>query len=696
MSQIRFPTLILLIAVALLLPAADNPPPIPASAETQAELSEAFNRRLQSNPEVNSLVFNLFTPELDTAFTSPDGKTAVLWLALRDDSGRLLATEPGLAIAHLSEEGWQVLLPGDPGWEESLDTLPEGMLPLELKRAPENISLGTNASSGPLTGYYLPYAAGTSRWLEGSISHFQYIPELGYPSCSDVYCRYAYDFTDAWHFPLLASKDGTMIAARDSCYDGDPNCTNYIVLHNSSDQAYQIYLHLAHNTIPDKLTPGTMVLRGQYIGDSDDTGYSTSQHVHFMVTNSIWMGSNDYYWGQSVDIRFADVGINNGIPRTCYEVTNFKIYDGAIDCLGNKANPRDPANDWYVSGNVGAYPPTGSLSRPAAGAVVGVGSNPLIDVSATASDDVRVSAVSLVAKLNNQWVEIGPKITQPIQPGVYDWDVDLCATIEHNGPLEVALRIWDHEGNVAAALDPRTIQVDHACPPPTSQLRPAEAFDSTAVRLSWDATSAGPGIGSFDLQWRSEPGSWDTANTLTIPGDMRSTWFGGQAGGSYAFRLRALDTNSQPEPWPAADAFETSATLPATCVPDGFEPDDDLTQARTLPLGILAQGNLCDADDPDWFRVEIAKASNYTVTAPSIYGGAAVRITVYAEDGAAILANGQAAGVGQAANVSFQAAAAGSYYIKIEPLTTYLMGTDAEYGVLVVEVQQVFLPLVMR
>ena len=150
MSQIRFLTLIPLIAAALLLPAAENPPPIPASAETQADLSGAFYHRLQSDPGVNSLIFDLFTPELDTAFTSPDGMTAVLWLALRDDSGRLLATEPGLAIAHLSEEGWQVLLPGDPGWEETLTTLPKEMLPLELRSAPKNITLDTTLSTGPL------------------------------------------------------------------------------------------------------------------------------------------------------------------------------------------------------------------------------------------------------------------------------------------------------------------------------------------------------------------------------------------------------------------------------------------------------------------------------------------------------------------------------------------------------------------
>lgn len=73
-----------------------------------------------------------------------------------------------------------------------------------------------------------------------------------------------------------------------------------------------------------------------------------------------------------------------------------------------------------------------------------------------------------------------------------------------------------------------------------------------------------------------------------------------------------------------------------------------------------------------------------------------MRITVYAEDGQTIVANGQAAGVGEGVKIRFEAAVAGSYYIKIEPLTAYLMGTDAVYDVSVMEVQEVFLPLVGR
>ncbi len=683
----RLLTILLFIATTLLLAAAGDQPPNPASSEIQADLSTALSHRLQAVSSTQSLTLDLFTPELDTAFITPDGKTAVLWMALRDDYGKIVATEPGLALARLSNEGWQVLLRGDPGWDDTLTALPDGMLPLEQLPAPADVGT-TSASTQALTGYYLPWAAGTARQLEGSIGHY-----LIYYSCANNYeCLYAYDF--AGPFAILASKDGTVVSSRDGCSDGNPNCTNYIVLRDISGSTYQIYIHLAYGTIPNNLANGTTVRRGQYLGDTDDTGYSTNNHLHFMVTNNLYLGNGGYYWGTSIDIRFAEVPINNGIPRTCYEVTHFQAVNGATQCMGDKSDSTNPANDWYVSGNVDPYLPTGTLNRPAAGATVNGLTNPLIDVTAYAEDDVHVEAVRLIAKINNQWVEVGPKITQPASTGMYDWDADLCEAGPLNGPLEVALRVWDHEGNVAAVLDPRTIQVDHACPPPTSQLNPAEAFDSTAVRLSWDAFSNGAGLGSFELQWRTDPGTWDPANTLATAGDQRSTWFAGQPGQTYGFRLRAFDINGQPEPWPDNEAAETNATLPTTCNLVS-EPDDDLSQARQLTLGEWATGNLCPLGDTDWFQVEIYQAGSYYVSAPSQSGGAAVDITIYTDNDLTMIGSGKAAGVGQAGGVRFRADA-GKLYIKVEPLVPNLIGTNATYGLVIFESKEIFLPLLVR
>ncbi len=805
MLKNRLIAIILLIFSSLMLFAADNPPPSTASEEIQAELSSAFFSRLDSVAAKSFLTFNLFTPEVDTAFISPDGKTAVIWLALRDDGGRLLATEPGLVVANITENGWEVLLPGDAGWDETIAALPEGMLPAEKSPPPDNMILDTVAELDTLTGYYLPYAAGTSRWLEGSISHFQYIPELGYPSCTIEFCHYAFDFTDDNHYPLLASKGGTVYSSRDTCTDGSESCTNYIVLYNANDNAYQIYLHLSNGTIPDKLTNNSTVVRGQYLGDTDDTGYSTSNHVHFMVVDSIWAASG-YYWGRSIDIRFADVAINNGIPRTCYEVTSFPIYDGATQCLGNRSDPRNPNNDWFPSGNVGAYPPTGSYTRPLAGATVTTGDNPLIDVTATATDDVRVAAVRMIAWINSQWVEIGPRVTSQASPGVYDWDVNLCSVAPLNGPLTVALRVWDHEGNVSAALSQRTIQVDHACPlptgsitspisgatvlsgvsplmavsatasddagiasvrlvakmndqwveigpmvsqpvqpglyqwnvdmcavgplngpleialrvwdqsggmasalsartitidhacpmPPVSQLNPAVVNNSTAVNLGWIISSAEAGLGSFELQWRIGSGIWSPENILPYPGSQRSAWFVGQPGTTYGYRLRAIDSIGQLEAWPAGDVAETTISLPSTCNADLSEPDDNSAQAKSLALGDAVQRNLCGAGDPDWFLLNIINPGYYRVSANSVSGGAAVKITVYKDDGVTLLASGMAPDIAQAANLVFKVDVADSYYVKIEPMVANLTGTNAVYEISVSQVSVNFLPLMSR
>jgi murein DD-endopeptidase MepM/ murein hydrolase activator NlpD len=689
----RYLTILVLLISSLILISADNPPPIPASTELQAELSDAFFQKLASS-NIQIELLKVFTPELDTAFVSLDGKTAVIWLALRDESGRLLATEPGLVLAELTEEGWQIILPGEKGWDEALAALPEELLPAEHSPRPANSETGTNSEIQTLHGYYLPYAAGTSRWLEGSISHFQSIPELGYPSCTVDYCRYAFDFTDDDHFPILASKGGSVYRLKDSCSNGNESCTNYIILYNSSDGAYQIYLHLANGSIPNSLGEGSSIVRGQYLGDTDDTGYSTSNHVHFMVVNSIWAASG-YYWGQSIDIRFQDVGINDGLPRTCYEVTSFPIYDGADDCLGDRSDPRDPDNDWFESGNVGAFPPSGSLTRPEAGKIVAIGNTTIMDVSANASDDVSVTKVRLVAKISNQWTEIGPTVTQPAGTNFYDWDVNLCNQGLGNGPLEVGLRVWDHEGNVSSVLNPRTIQVDYACPA-ASQLNPAVTFASTAVQLTWGASNVGTGFGTFQLQYRTVPGSWSSANMLTFPVTQRSTWFVGQPGSTYAFRLRIVDNNGVAEAWPANDAAETTAALPATCTEDGFEQDDTWSSAKPLIVGVPAQRNLCGSADPDWFQFSSADTGYYLIRTASLSGGAATRITLYASNHSTVLASSQAAGLGQAGVLLFKLPSAGSYYLKIEPLVSGLFGTAATYEISVSEVDVTFMPLVMK
>ncbi|MEL7644879.1 MAG: M23 family metallopeptidase [Anaerolineaceae bacterium] len=689
MRRFRF---VIVFLAAFLLAASAWQPPQPADPEVKAVLWDAFTRRANELLPGESLTFELFTPELDEAFLSPDGSSAVLWLALRDDSGRRLASEPGLVLAVLCGGEWQALLPGDEGWEQALAALPANMLPAEQRPA----EIASEPALAAITGYYLPYVAGTTRWLEGSIGHFQYIPWLGYPSCLEQYCRYAYDFTDDVQFPLVAAKGGTVLASRDSCPDGGTNCTNFIVLHDLNTSTYQLYLHMAYATIPDALTPGTVVQRGQYLGDTDDTGYSTSQHVHFMVTNSVWLVDDGYFWGASIDIRFADVSINNGIPRTCFEVTQFPIYDGATDCLGNKNDPLNPNNDWFTSGNIGAFPPNGNLTRPSDGQVVATGYNPLMDVTAVVSDDVHVDAAQLLIYQNGGWSNLGSKVTQPLSPGVFDWDVNLCQAGGLNGPLQIGLAVWDHEGNYRAPLAVRTINVDHACPPPASQLESAQTSDSTAARLSWTAQTNGVPLGQFELQWRESLQPWSPGQSFTYPPEKRQAWFLGEFGKVYDFRLRALDSNGQPEAWPAGELPEKSVSMPASCSQDIQEPDDNPGQANLLVSGGSLTANLCPTANQDWFELPLLAGVPYLVDAQALGGGAAARLSLYAPDGNTLLLVTESPGFGEAAMFHFSAPASGVYFLKLEPLADALAGNAAQYQLSLNNAALTHLPLLFR
>ena len=678
-----------------LLLSATQPPPEVATEAEKMELWAAYQARYAQFVALNSddPIVSLFEPVLDEAFIFPDGKTAVLWLALRDYDGRVLGTEPGMALANFTTDGWQVLFRGDPGWDEVLSLLPEGYLPAELMSVSEQMPA---ASVQTIWGYYLPYVAGTAHKLEGSVLHFHDYPPLGYPSCEIEFCRYAYDFTDLGHFPLVAARAGTVISLQDSCVDGNTACTNYIVLQGVVDGMYQIYLHLAYGTIPNHLVPGSYVGRGVYIGDTDDTGYSTSEHVHFMVVPYILDGAGGYPWGNSLDIRFSDVTINSGIPRTCYEVTQLPIYDGATQCIGDRANPLNPNNDWFVSGNVGANPPTGQLTRPVPGAVVAPGSNQLMDVTASTQDDVRVKTAVLQGLIGGTWREIAPRVGNPNAAGVFDWDVNLCQAGPLNGPLEVALKIWDHEGNIVGLLSRRTIQVDHACPPPVSQMTTPTTYDGTAFKLNWTATESGVAISSFQIQWRSGSDAWSTAQQMTYPAAARAMWFVGAPGGSYGFRMRAIDANGQPEAWPAGDAAEVTVTTPGTCAEDSAEQDDSAAEAVFIDIGTEPHRNICGSGDADWFKFSTGDHDRYFLVARIIGGGAAVRVSVYAADGVTLLGSATAPAVNTSTSLGVMVPKNQTVYIKAEPAFANLTGTAVLFGMKVVPGFGSLLPLILK
>ena len=418
--------------------AASTPPPPMADSAIREAVQKAIALNKQS-----VLGFMVNNVEVVRIQYSLDNRTALVWLAQRDlETGDILGREPGYAVARSTTgvlaqpDSWQVnFSPAD------LASLPPELISEEMRQSLISNPTAFSTAAATFTGYKLPWSSALRIKITGSVGHF-----LDYHSCSELSCRYAYDF---WNpdssnrmFPILASKGGFLRAWRESCANNDHSCPNYLVLEDNSTSptTYQLYYHIAYHSLAAGLKAGDYVQQGQYIANVDNTGASTDSHLHFMVYQSP-TGSN-YSWGNSVRILFSDVTFNGGEPRTCYEALAFTGY-GTQCSAGADGKKGTSDDDYLTSGNVGTQSPTGSLDAPAAWTTL---STKTLTLSGKASDNLGVSRVEILANSGAGWKSIG---SANIASGSYTQSLDVCAAGIPDGPFGLAVRIWNIAGNWA-------------------------------------------------------------------------------------------------------------------------------------------------------------------------------------------------------------------------------------------------------
>jgi hypothetical protein len=406
-----------------------------------------------ADPDLNAAValalenagdrWEIYDYQIDHIQVQDDGLLAIVWLAAIDlETGELVGREPELALGtKTAEGGWKILLEDDDKFMETFkgfqyaEKSVEGDFLTDQETQPKGEQV--------FGGYYLPWAAGLEKRLTWSVAH---------SSCTPVYyCTHAFDFADGTMFPLVAAKGGTVYHWKDTCANGDSSCTNSITLEDRSTTpwTYQIYLHIAQNSVPDHLRQvGTPVMQGQYIADVDDTGYSTGHHVHFMVVTekTRYTSVNGYVWGVAEDITYRDVDINwdaatqGGRPRLAYEAEDY----GGV------------GRTYYVSGNVPANPPTGELTAPLANTYL---TSPNLSVGGWGDDDIAVTKMEVLANVGGSWVKVGTD--QTLNP--FTTTIDLCNTDIPDGFFELGLRVWDYEGNPSGILSSRMLLKDVEC-----------------------------------------------------------------------------------------------------------------------------------------------------------------------------------------------------------------------------------------
>jgi hypothetical protein len=433
------------------------------AAFAQAAANEK-QREDQTEPQSLILGYQIFETVIDNIVYSNDGSTALLWIGLRDpETGEVIETEPGLSIARNDTNrppddstSWNILIPSSPAaYDSALRDLPEELLTedvqqrfLQVDQQAQEMQLN---AAGPFRGYKLPWTAGAAKRVTNSIGHV-YSVSGGLTSCPST-CRFAYDFADGTMFPLLASKGGTVKSVKWACANFDTNCTNYLILEDKSTSptSYQVYYHLANNSIPQRLrTIGAVVQQGEYIGDADDTGFSTGHHLHYHVYTA--PNSANWTWGTSVEFLYDDVQENGGRPRTRAEAQ-------AYPELGAQYRP----NNLYVSGNRPANPPRASMELPADRQTV---NERVLRVQGSAYDDLQITRILVAVNVDGAWKDIDEI---PAGSGAFTKDVDLCAAGIPDGPFSLTLRIYDREGSQAAGIPVRQLIKNYACSTPSTQ-----------------------------------------------------------------------------------------------------------------------------------------------------------------------------------------------------------------------------------
>lgn len=116
--------------------------------------------------------------------------------------------------------------------------------------------------------------------------------------------RYAVDFTMPENTPVVAAREGVVIASESSHRHGGRNpalmsMANFVsIVH--SDQTVATYAHLAPGGV--LVRPGERVLAGTTIGYSGTTGYTSGPHLHFVVQRLV--RQNQGFAAVSLPLRF--------------------------------------------------------------------------------------------------------------------------------------------------------------------------------------------------------------------------------------------------------------------------------------------------------------------------------------------------------------------------------------------------------
>ena len=242
-------------------------------------------------------------------------------------------------VTAIADDGWQFA-----GWTGDLDAdQATATLVMDGNKSVTAVFEETPVRSVPQ--FHLPWGWGvakeTGQANNGTFSHQD--PETGEP-------RYAWDYTQDIGAPILAVAAGRVVSVVNDVPNNEPDAepasdapANLVQIdHGNGLQS--VYAHMDQGGVA--VTAGQYVVRGQYLGRSGNSGYTTGPHLHYEIVDAA---------SRSVSTGFVESTRPDGISEEGDGVTSQNVLDtSTIDDYAESTIPVDA----FEENNIELFEPT--------------------------------------------------------------------------------------------------------------------------------------------------------------------------------------------------------------------------------------------------------------------------------------------------------------------------------------------------
>jgi hypothetical protein len=264
-------------------------------------------------------------------------------------------------------------------------------------------------------------------------------------------------------------------------------------------------------------------------------------------------------------------------------------------------------------------------------------------------------------------------------------------------------KVFDWAGNFTGTAS-WNVGIDKT--PPITALQPLlKTLSSTAVNLEWSGSDYLSGIAYYNLQNQKNSGAWN--DVLPDPiGSITHTWFIGDGGNSYGFRIRGVDIAGNVETFPSA--AEASTNIPTATIlcssPDQWEQsnDNNFKNASIIYVDTNPQmHNFCNKASPnylydeDWLKFNAETSHNYLIDINPLSQDTAVILELYAADGVTLLSSFVPEYFGEPSQLLWIAKTNGIFYLRLRHMDGRVIGNNVAYNVRLLQASAVYLPLLI-